>query len=82
MTHNNSFHLYGLKWTADTIAFYLDGKPVRSTENTDWHDPLRIIFTTAIQLWAGKPSDAELGQSLPFLIDYVRVFRRQSDNDE
>ena len=38
------FHVYGLDWNKDEIRFYVDGVPVRSVENTHWHQPLYLIF--------------------------------------
>jgi beta-glucanase (GH16 family) len=74
-THDNSFHTYGLNWTADTLEFYLDDALVYSVANHDFHEPMWMSITNTIHPWIGIPTAQELDASAhPFTVDYVRVY--------
>ncbi len=45
------FHVYAVKWTADTIVWFFDGLQVASMPTpSDTHKPMYIIFS--ISRWA------------------------------
>jgi beta-glucanase (GH16 family) len=74
----DDFHVYALKWTREKLIYYFDGVPIRTMENTHWHQPLYLNFDSeTMPEWFGLP---EVG-SLPstFSIDYVRAWR-EADN--
>jgi beta-glucanase (GH16 family) len=72
----NSYHVYGLEWTPDTINYYFDGELIRSGKNEHWHDDLNVIVSTGIsEKWFGLPSDNELPAT--FNVDYVRSWSRR-----
>lgn len=68
------YHVYGLEWNEEAIRWYIDGKLVRETKNTHWHQPLFLILDAETQPdWFGLPSREELPAR--FSIEYVRAWR-------
>ena len=52
----------GLKWTRDSITWYVDGKVIRTRHNDFWHSPETINFDSeAFPTWWGLPSDSDNG---------------------
>lgn len=74
---STDFHVYGLNWDANDIQVYFDGTLVRRICNTNWHDPLAMIFDTEVMAkWWGVPLDADLPST--YLVDYVRSWRHSN----
>ncbi|MDH7571002.1 MAG: family 16 glycosylhydrolase [Armatimonadota bacterium] len=70
----DSYHVYGLQWTRDSIAFYFDGMLVRKGPNTHWHQPLALNFDTeTMPNWFGLPKDEDLPST--YRIEYVRAWK-------
>ncbi|MDG3005564.1 family 16 glycosylhydrolase [Paludisphaera mucosa] len=68
-------HVYGLEWSENELAFYLDGVPVHRVENTHWRQPLQLIFDSeTMPDWFGMPADADLPST--FNVDYVRAWKK------
>lgn len=71
----DGYHVYALEWSKSTLKFYVDGKLVRSIENTHWHQPLHMNFDSeTMPKWFGLPEIKNLPST--FSIDYVRSWRR------
>ncbi len=71
----DSYHVYGLEWTADQIKYFVDGVVVRTIENTHWHQPLHLIFDSeTMPDWFGMPEDEDLPST--FSIEYVRAWKQ------
>jgi len=69
------FHVYGLEWDSKEVKYYVDGKVVRTRENTHWHQPLNLCFDSeTFADWFGLPDK----ETLPavFSLEYVRAWRR------
>jgi len=67
----DDYHVFGLKWTPYVLSWYVDGKKVRTIENTHWHQPLTMNFDSeTFPDWFGLPSDEDLPST--FSIEYVR----------
>ncbi len=67
------FHDYGLLWTPESYAFYVDGKEVwRSTAGGVSQVPEFLKLTEEIGKWGGDITDAVLPDY--FEVDYVRVY--------
>ncbi len=72
----DDFHVYGLLWDKDKITWYVDGKAVRSIDNTHWHQALHMNFDSeTMPNWFGLPDKRSLPST--FSIDYVRSWQRQ-----
>lgn len=74
----DQFHNYGLLWTPDALAFYIDGKETWRTADAVPQCPEFILLTTEIQGAAGgmQKGTAIKDADLPdvFAVDHVRVF--------
>ena len=72
----DDYHVYGLDWGKGEINYYVDGVVVQSVENTQWHQPLYLIFDSeTMPEWFGMPNDADLPSA--FVIEYVRAWKRK-----
>jgi len=71
----DDYHVYGLEWDKDRITFYFDGAPVRTLENTHWHQPLHLNFDSeTMPKWFGLPEKKNLPSA--FSIEYIRAWKR------
>lgn len=70
----DEFHTFGLEWLPDQMRYYVDGVLVRNTTNTDWHNPLLMLFDTeTMPSWMGMPKDEDLSST--FEVEYVRAWK-------
>lgn len=72
----NYFHTYAVKWSPNSVTWYVDDQPVRTLAGHSPHLDMYLIADTAIASWNGNP-DAFLPAE--FEIDYIRAYRSQSD---
>jgi len=71
----DGYHVYGLEWGPDVLTFSVDGKVVRTSENTHWHQPLTLNFDSeTMPKWFGLPDAKNLPST--FSIAYIRSWRR------
>ena len=76
---SSTFHTYGMLWTSDRIAWFVDGVKVTSASAyyaTLYNAQCGPMFTTinqAIGGWAGSP-DGTTSWPARFEIDYVRAY--------
>lgn len=76
------FHIYGMEWTKEFIAFYVDGKlvnryqpEVKNPETWPFNKPCYLIFNIAIGGdWGGPIIDAQLFPSV-MAVDWVKVYQ-------
>jgi beta-glucanase (GH16 family) len=69
----DAFHVYALKWTPKELVYYFDGQPVRTMENTHWHQALALNFDSeTMPEWFGLPEAKDLPST--FSIEYVRAW--------
>jgi len=66
------FHYYALKWTAETLTFYHDGREMRKVTNSFCKGPSPVLLSEAIITWAGAVTDAINGTQME--VDYVRIY--------
>ncbi|MDP2008981.1 MAG: family 16 glycosylhydrolase [Phenylobacterium sp.] len=73
--YGDGFHTYGVKWTAQTITFYVDRAEVWQTVTpTDMHAPMRMLVNLAVGgHWAGSP-DASTPFPANLRVDYIHAF--------
>lgn len=73
------FHTYGLLWTAETLAWYLDGNEIARTPTADdMHVPMYLQLNLAVGgEWPGNP-DKDTVFPAHYRIDYVRVYRSRN----
>jgi beta-glucanase (GH16 family) len=69
------FHLYAVKWTPNSVTWYVDNKQVYQVVGHSPHYAMNVVARTGIQFWMPPPdcvfpSDYE--------IDYIRVYANDS----
>ena len=69
------FHVYAVKWTADTIVWFFDGLQVASMPTpSDTHKPMYMILNLAVGgHWPGSP-DANTIFPAMLEVDYIRAY--------
>lgn len=77
---STAWHIYGLEWTAERIAWFIDGAMVHAVPNPTQHRPMYLLLNYALGgSWAGPirrpaaPDDAAGGIE----IDWVRAWTRE-----
>lgn len=71
-----SHHVYALEWDQAVIRWWVDGRVVRTLENTHWHQPLSMNFDSeTMPEWFGLPTEETLPST--FSIDYIRSWSKQ-----
>jgi beta-glucanase (GH16 family) len=69
------FHVYAVKWTAEEITWYFDGRQVASAQTpADMHKPMYLLINLAVGGWAQSP-DASTLFPAEFRINWIRVFQ-------
>jgi beta-glucanase (GH16 family) len=72
----DDFHVYGLEWDEESVKYYVDGVPVRTTPNTDWHQELYLYFDSeTMPNWFGMPRDEDLPST--YTVEYVRAWQKR-----
>jgi beta-glucanase (GH16 family) len=72
----DDYHVYGFDWGKDELKFYVDGVLVRTVENTQWHQPLHLIFDSeTMPQWFGMPDDKDLPST--FSVEYLRAWKKK-----
>jgi beta-glucanase (GH16 family) len=82
----NDFHVYGIEWKKDTIAWYVDGRKYHEVTNTDvtnmkevpypFNERFHFILNMAIGGgFVGDPDDKVLPKE--FLVDYIKVWQEE-----
>lgn len=75
----DEYRVFALEWDPHYIRWWIDGKLIRSIENTHWHQPLYLNFDCeTMPDWLGLPGKDELPAT--FSIDYIRSWRRVDSN--
>ena len=68
------WHVFGVEWTTDGYAFYVDGRHVWTTRDAPSDTPQHIILSVEIGKWAGDIAKARLPQDVK--VDWVRVWQK------
>ena len=72
---SEDFHIYAVKWTADEIIWYFDGRPVASAPTpADMHRPMYLLVNLALGGWAQSPDSSTVFPA-EFRINWIRVFQ-------
>lgn len=69
----NSWHVYGVLWTATGVTFTVDGHPFCSRPDAI-DKPLYMVLNLAIGGWAGPP-DASTPFPAPMKVDWVKAYK-------
>ena len=71
----DEFITVGLEWNESELIWYVNGKVVRTRENSNWHQPLTMNFDSeTMPEWWGLPDPKD--PTGYFLIDYVRSWKK------
>lgn len=89
-TAEEEFHNYGITWNQDSIKFYLDTPEnvtniytpkVKTEDNWPFDQPFYLIMNFAVGgAWGGKEGVDETIFPQSMVVDYVRVYQKQSSN--
>jgi O-antigen/teichoic acid export membrane protein len=72
---SEDFHSYAVKWTADDLVWYLDGRRVASAPTpADMNKPMYLLVNLAVGGWAQSP-DSWTVFPAEFRIEEIRVFQ-------
>jgi beta-glucanase (GH16 family)/O-antigen/teichoic acid export membrane protein len=72
---SDGYHVYAVKWTAEEIAWYFDGRRVAATSTpADMQKPMYLLVNLAVGGWAQSPDTSTVFPA-EFRIDRIRVFR-------
>lgn len=80
----DTFHVFGLIWTAERIEFFCDGRKVhefandgRGSDHWPFDQPFYLLMNLAVGgAWGGQKGIDEMIFPLEYRIDYVRVWQR------
>lgn len=81
----DTFHVYGLEWTKDSICGYIDGKQCfqffndGKQDRSSWpfYTPFRLILNQAVGgMLGGKKGIDDTSYPADFQVDYVRVYQK------
>jgi beta-glucanase (GH16 family) len=75
----DGFHTYGAEWTAEDVAFFVDGRLQFRTGNHQMHEPMYLLANLAVgshdNSWVPDP-DASTPWPGRFAIDHIRAYSR------
>jgi beta-glucanase (GH16 family) len=72
---SDAYHVYAVKWTAEELAWFFDGRRVAATSTpADMHKPMYLLVNLAVGGWAQSP-DTSTAFPAEFRIDRIRVFQ-------
>ncbi|MPR12759.1 family 16 glycosylhydrolase [Microvirga tunisiensis] len=71
----DGYHTYGLKWTPETLEYYVDGQ-LTGTRPTpsDYHQKMHVIANLAVE-----GNGSQHGQNMAMKIDYIRVYSNDAN---
>lgn len=76
---SQDFHNYGVKWTPNTIEFYLDRELVSAHPTpADMHKPMYMVANLAVGGWAGAPETTTVFPA-EFRIDSIYAYALPPD---
>lgn len=85
MVNKEEWHIYGITWTPEQIEWTLDGEvfktfPLTENHKSELKQPFYIILNMAVggNLPGRIPAEDFVSETM--LVDYVRVYQRESDN--
>jgi beta-glucanase (GH16 family) len=78
------FHVYACLWTKESIAWFIDGRRVRTRANDYWHSDQETILSMGLRGELRRNANDPPSEGFPaeFLCDYVRVWRPVGPGDE
>jgi O-antigen/teichoic acid export membrane protein len=72
---SDDFHVYAVRWTAEELDWYFDGRLVASAPTpADMHKPMYLLVNLAVGGWAQMP-DAATEFPAEFRINWIQVFQ-------
>lgn len=72
-------HTYGVLWTADKIAWYVDDSEVAETPNPGLNDSMYLLVAIAVGgPWGGHP-DAATRFPAKLVIDHIRAYQLRTE---
>lgn len=75
---SQDFHVFGLEWSPQSIAWYIDGIEWHRTDQHIPHEPFLLELDLALDAYGGA-LDASTILPASLLVDYVRVYSLPGD---
>ena len=80
------FHIYGMEWTKEFVAFYIDGRlvytyqpAVKNKDTWPFDKPCFLIFNVAIGgNWGGPDVDDKIFPAV-MTVDWVKVYQKENE---
>jgi hypothetical protein len=72
----DAFHTYAVKWTPNSVTWYLDNQPIRLLAGHTPHLDMHLVADVAVGAW-NLPPEGDLPEN--YEIDYIRAYRSQSN---
>jgi len=83
-----NWHTYAIEWNANKITWYLDGKQIRTRENSNLDnfghsiiDPVKIRFGANVVPKALQPPYSTASFEEYMYVDYVKVYQLKCGNE-
>jgi len=71
------YHLYGIEWSSSKLIWYLDGIPIRISDNPGVISQARVIFNLALKDNINPTIPTHFPKEM--LIDYIKVYKLKND---
>ncbi len=72
-----SYHIYSIAWSPSKIVWYVDGFPIRISDNIGIIDPVKIILNFA--LYKYNPPNSSTPFPSKMYVDFVKVHQLRND---
>ncbi len=73
---SDDFHIYALQWNEKELIYYFDNKEIFRVENSNAHESVHPLFSSAVLNWAGA-IDEDNADGCTMEVDWVRIYKEK-----